>query len=90
MSKAISSYPEDQRRAVVERRLKNPGNGNGYFAARDAAEKMGISISSGRKVSKRQFDRDQKKQGQEFAKKFVERKKQLRRRPVHENKMRVR
>lgn len=89
MLKAISSYPPEQRKAVVERRLARPGMGNGYFAAQAAAPHFGLSPNKARKVSKKQFDRDQKKQGQEFAKKFVERKKEVRRRPVHQNKMRI-
>jgi hypothetical protein len=36
MSKAIKSYPESQRKAVVARRLASNTGGLGYLAAQDA------------------------------------------------------
>lgn len=33
MSRAIRSYPVEQQKAVVERRLRNKTGGLGYFAA---------------------------------------------------------
>lgn len=89
MTKAISSYPPEQRKAVVERRLSRPGMGNGYFAAQAAASHYGLSPNKGRKVSSKQMGEIQKKAGQEFAKKLTDRKKEPRRRPVHTNKMRM-
>lgn len=90
MTKSISSYPEDKRIAVIERRLKNPGQGNGYLAAVQAAEKLGIrkpvdKFSKGAARARAQ----QKADGREFAKKLADRKKEPRRRPVHQNKMRM-
>lgn len=43
MSKSIASYPPEQRRAVIQRRLSQNSRGNGYWAARSAAEKLGIA-----------------------------------------------
>lgn len=42
MSKSIASYPPEQRRAVIARRLAQNARGAGYWAARSAAEKLGI------------------------------------------------
>lgn len=44
MSKSIASYPPEQRRAVITRRLAQNARGAGYWAARDAAEKLGIKV----------------------------------------------
>jgi hypothetical protein len=44
MSKAIASYPPEQRRAVITRRLTQNERGGGYWAARDAAQKLGIPV----------------------------------------------
>lgn len=46
MTKSISSYPEAQQRVVVERRLRNKSGGSGYWAAVQAAEKLGIPVPS--------------------------------------------
>ena len=35
MSKSIASYPESERSAVVERRLRNETGGIGYWSAKD-------------------------------------------------------
>jgi hypothetical protein len=35
MSKGLSSYPEHQRVAVAERRVRNQARGNGYWGAMD-------------------------------------------------------
>jgi hypothetical protein len=43
MSKSIASYPQEQRRAVIARRLAANTRGNGYWAARAAADKLGIA-----------------------------------------------
>lgn len=88
MTKSISSYPEDQRPAVIQRRLKQGGGGSGYWAAVQAAEKLGIG-GPVKKLSKAEFARKQKTDGKEFAKKFADRKREPRRRPVHQNKMRM-
>jgi len=88
MTKSINSYPEEKRRAVIERRLKNPGSGSGYWAAVQAAEKLGIPLP-GKRISKKQFDRRQQADGREFAKKIADRKREPRRRPVHTNNMRM-
>jgi len=39
MSKAISSYPEHERGAVIARRIREEKGGLGYWAAKDAVEK---------------------------------------------------
>lgn len=44
MSKSIASYPPEQRRAVITRRLAQNSRGAGYWAARSAAEKLGIKV----------------------------------------------
>lgn len=44
MTKSIASYPEGQRRDVIKRRLAQNSRGGGYWAARDAAQKLGISV----------------------------------------------
>jgi len=44
MSKSLASYPPEQRRAVITRRLAQNSRGAGYWAARDAAEKLGIKV----------------------------------------------
>jgi len=41
MSKAISSYPQSERRAVVSRRLDRKSGGLGYWAAVDAQKHQG-------------------------------------------------
>jgi hypothetical protein len=41
MSKAISSYPQSERRAVVSRRLDRKSGGLGYWAAMDAQKHQG-------------------------------------------------
>lgn len=38
MTKAIRSYPESERRSVINRRLKNNTGGIGYYSAVDAVE----------------------------------------------------
>jgi hypothetical protein len=43
MTKAISSYPEDQRKAVVARRLAEKKGGLGYLAALDYQRKKAAS-----------------------------------------------
>ncbi len=45
MSKAIASYPEEQRLVVIRRRLAGKERGNGYWAAVDGALKLRISLS---------------------------------------------
>lgn len=44
MSKSIASYPPEQRRAVISRRLAQNSRGAGYWAARAAADKLGIKV----------------------------------------------
>lgn len=46
MSKSIASYPPEQRRAVISRRLAQNSRGAGYWAARAAADKLGIKVPS--------------------------------------------
>lgn len=63
MSKSIASYPPEQRRAVIARRLAANTRGNGYWAARSAADKLGIATPkagarSTRPPRKRQRDDD--------------------------------
>lgn len=53
MTKAISSYPEAQRAAVIKRRLAGRDRGSGYFAAKAAAEAMGIPVPADKKFSAR-------------------------------------
>lgn len=74
MTKSISSYPEAQQRTVVERRLKNHSGGSGYWAAVQAAEKLGIPIPSkgSFKPRRKESDEDRRKR---------EKKQELRRRP---------
>lgn len=89
MTKSIASYPEQQREGVIRRRIQGSNRGAGYHAALSAANKLGISVSTGKFVSKKKWDETQKQAGKEFAKKMVDRKKQLRRRPAFQNKMRI-
>jgi hypothetical protein len=74
MTKSISSYPEAQQRVVVERRLRNKSGGSGYWAAVQAAEKLGIPVPSkaGFKPRRAESDEDRRKR---------EKKQELRRRP---------
>ncbi len=44
MTKSIASYPPEQRRAVISRRLAQNARGCGYWAARAAADKLGIKV----------------------------------------------
>lgn len=44
MTKAIKSYPESERQAVIIRRLKNDGWGLGTISAKEAALKLGIKV----------------------------------------------
>lgn len=78
MTKSISSYPEAQQRTVVERRLKNHSGGSGYWAAVQAAEKLGIPIPSkgSFKPRRKESDEDRRKR---------EKKQELRRRPQRGN-----
>lgn len=46
MSRSIASYPREQRPAVIRRRLAAKTNGAGYWAAVDAAGKLGISATT--------------------------------------------
>lgn len=41
MSKAIKSYPIDERKSVVTRRLREKKGGNGYHAAKDYEGRKG-------------------------------------------------
>lgn len=77
MTKPISSYPEDQRRRVIERRLKTKSSGSGYWAAVQAAEKLGIPVPKSGASKPRRRESDEDRQRRE--------KKHLRRRPVHTN-----
>ena len=61
MSKSIASYPPEQRRAVIQRRLAQNSRGCGYWAARSAAEKLGIPVPAEKKHTPRRApkrDRD--------------------------------
>ena len=40
MTKAIRSYPEPERRAVIARRIKNDNGGLGSISAKEAMEKI--------------------------------------------------
>lgn len=42
MSKSIRSYPEEERRMVVKRRLESNTGGIGYWAARDAEYRITV------------------------------------------------
>ena len=44
MSKAIRSYPEGERKVVINRRLKNKTGGLGYLAAQDAVQKGKVTL----------------------------------------------
>lgn len=46
MSKSIRSYPPSTRDEVIERRLKNPVKGLGYWAAKDALAPVGLIVSN--------------------------------------------
>lgn len=63
MTKSISSYPEAQREAVIKRRLANREKGSGYWAARSAAEAMGIPVPADKKFggSRPPRDREERK-----------------------------
>lgn len=49
MTKSISSYSEEQRPAVIKRRLAGRDRGSGYFAAKAAAEALGIPVPADKK-----------------------------------------
>ena len=53
MTKAIMSYPEGQREAVIRRRLAGRDRGSGYFAAKAAAEQLGIPVPADKKFGSR-------------------------------------
>lgn len=75
MTKPISSYPEDQQRRVIERRLKTKSGGSGYWAAVQAAEKLGIPVTQKSSKPRPQRERSSKRDS----------KQPLRRRPAHTN-----
>lgn len=78
MTKSISSYPEAQQRVVVERRLRNKSGGSGYWAAVQAAEKLGIPIPSKSNFKQRRPESDEDRRKRE-------KKQELRRRPQRGN-----
>lgn len=89
MSKSLASYPAEKRTAVILRRLKTPGHGNGYWAAVAAAQKLGISAGGKKATTIAQ----KVKRGEELEKRLAGRAKhnQLRRKPmVHKNTPRTR
>lgn len=90
MTKSLASIPVEKREAVILRRIRGGGGGNGYFAALDAARKLGISTGP-RYVSKKKWDKGQKKAGQDFAKAMDGRAKlhQLKRKPSIKNTPRI-
>ena len=51
MSKSIASYPEGQRRDIIARRLAQSERGAGYWAARAAADKLGIKVPAPKKFT---------------------------------------
>lgn len=53
MTKSIASYPEGQRRDVIKRRLAQNSRGAGYWAARAAADKLGIAVPAPKKHTPR-------------------------------------
>lgn len=53
MTKSINSYPEGQREAVIRRRLAGRDRGSGYFAAKSAAEALGIPVPADKKFGPR-------------------------------------
>lgn len=80
MTKGIMSYPEGQREAVIKRRLAGRDRGSGYFAARSAAEALGIPVPADKKFGSR-APRDREDRPK---KTFPERRK-----PSIQNRMRV-
>lgn len=92
MTKSLASIPVEKREAVILRRIRNGGGGNGYLAAVDAAQKLGLSTGpKANYVSKKKWDKGQKKAGGEFAKAMAGRAKnhQLRRKPSIKNTPRI-
>ena len=68
MTKSIASYPKHEQRTVIERRLRTNTRGMGYWAARAAADKLGIATPSAGPFKKRdprprrtQDERDEKR-----------------------------
>lgn len=53
MTKSIASYPKHEQRTVIERRLRTNTRGMGYWAARAAADKLGIATPSAGPFKKR-------------------------------------
>ena len=49
MTKSLTCYPEEKRKAIAERRLKSGGFGTGYWAARDyyTKKKLGLPGEAG-------------------------------------------
>ena len=66
MTKSINSYPEGQREAVIKRRLAGRDRGSGYFAARSAAETLGIAVPTDRKFSARPPREHKEREKKEF------------------------
>ena len=92
MTKSLASIPVEKREAVILRRIRGGGGGNGYLAALDAARKLGISTGPrGNYVSKKKWDKGNKKAGQDFAKAMAGRAKlhQLKRKPSIKNTPRI-
>lgn len=48
MSKAIANYKQEEQRAIIARRLAGNTFGAGYWAARDAADKLKLNIPQAR------------------------------------------
>lgn len=81
MTKSIASYPENQRQAVIMRRISKATRegGAGYFAAVAAAKALGIKVPE-RKPFQRRDDTERKPRPE----------KKVWRKPSIQNRMRVR
>jgi hypothetical protein len=50
MTKALSSYPENERHNVARRRIQGKSGGLGYLAAVDFLKRQGVHVESVEKV----------------------------------------
>lgn len=81
MSKSLASYEKTEREHVIRRRLANGApeeaiRGNGYWAAVDAAQKLGINVSRAKTKQERkdnlsQIEREERRDRKHITKRPV-------------------
>lgn len=60
MSKSLRSFPEAMRPIIAKRRLAGNTKGNGYWAAVDAATKLGLNVSTPKAAPLSQIEKDER------------------------------